>query len=78
MIQMDVQSEKLALIKRLEQINDQSLIQVLKHIIDFASGENYERISIDQYNREINEAEIEMDRGDYISHEDFKEQMKKW
>lgn len=75
---MDIQAEKLALIKRLEQINDRSLIQALKHMVDFGLREQGERISVEQYNRELDEAEAEMDRGEYISHEDFKAQMKKW
>jgi len=78
MIKMDIQTEKSALIKRLEQINDRSLIQALKHMVDFGLREKEERVSIEQYNRELDEAEAEMNRGEYISHEDFKEQMKKW
>jgi len=75
---MDIQAEKAALIKRLEQINDLSLIRALKHMVDFGLREKGERVSVEQYNRELDEAEAEMDRGEYISHEDFKEQMKKW
>lgn len=75
---MDIQAEKSALIKRLEQINDQSLIKALKHMMDFGLREMEGQISIEQYNRELDEAEAEMDRGEYISHDDLKEQMKKW
>ncbi|MBV6641753.1 MAG: hypothetical protein KI791_13605 [Cyclobacteriaceae bacterium] len=59
-------------------INDQSLIQAIKHIVDFGLKGKDEHISIEQYNKEIDEAEAEMDRGEYISHEELKEQMKKW
>lgn len=78
MIEMDIQTEKSILIKRLEQINDLSLIRALKHMVDFGLQEKEERISVEQYNRELDEAEAEMDRGEYINHEDLKEQMKKW
>ena len=78
MIQMDIQAEKSALIKKMEQINDQSLIQALRHMVDFGLREKEGRISIEQYNRELDEAEAEMDRGESISHEDFKAQMEKW
>ena len=78
MIQMDIQAEKSALIKRLEEINDRSLIQALNHIMDFGLRDKEGRISIEQYNRELDKAEEEMNRGEYISHEDFKEEMKKW
>ncbi|AWW28884.1 hypothetical protein DN752_01355 [Echinicola strongylocentroti] len=75
---MNIQAEKKALIKRLEQINDRSLIEALKHMVDFGLREMETRISVEQYNRELDEAEAEMDRGEYISHEDLKAQMKKW
>ena len=78
LMQMDIQTEKLALIKRLEQINDLSLIRALKYMVDFGLREKEERVSIEQYNRELDEAEAEMDREEYTSHEDFKKQMKKW
>jgi len=37
-----------------------------------------EHISIEQYNKELDEAEAAMDRGEYISHEDFKKEMDQW
>lgn len=36
------------------------------------------RISLEQYNREIDEAEAEFANGDYISHEEMKEKVKQW
>ena len=33
---------------------------------------NEGRISIEEYNRELEEAEAEISRGDFISHEDLK------
>ncbi len=75
---MNIQAEKSALIERLAQINDRSLIQAIKHLVDFGLREKVEQISLEQYNLEIDEAEAEMDRGEYVSHEDLKEQMKNW
>jgi hypothetical protein len=39
---------------------------------------NEGRISIEQYNRELEEAEAEIERGEFISHEKLKKQMKAW
>jgi predicted transcriptional regulator len=36
------------------------------------------RITIEQYNKEIDEAEAEYERGDFISHEEMLKKMKKW
>ncbi|NQZ75969.1 MAG: hypothetical protein HRT61_07640 [Ekhidna sp.] len=38
----------------------------------------YQPISVEQYNKELDEADAEMDRGEFISHEELKEQMKNW
>jgi len=35
------------------------------------------RISIEQYNQELQEAEAEYERGEYITHEEFVKQIKK-
>jgi hypothetical protein len=36
------------------------------------------RITVEQYNRELQEAEDEIDKGEFISHEDLKKEMKNW
>ena len=38
----------------------------------------FSRISVERYNRELDEAEAEIDRGEFILHEDLKKQMKAW
>jgi predicted transcriptional regulator len=40
--------------------------------------EHGKRISIEQYNIELEEAEAEFEKGDYITHEEAIKQMKKW
>lgn len=37
-----------------------------------------ERISIEQYNKEIDEAEAEFEKGDYITHEAMVKKVKQW
>jgi predicted transcriptional regulator len=37
-----------------------------------------ERISIEQYNKEIDEAEAEVKRGEFITHEELLQKIKKW
>ena len=75
---MDLQTEKTALIKRLEQINDISLIEAIKHLVDYGLRHSGDHISVEQYNRELDEAEAEIEEGEYINHEDLKNQMKEW
>jgi len=75
---MDIQSEKVALIDRLRQVNDISLIQAIKHMLDYGLSKSEERISIEQYNKEIEEAEAAIDRGEYYTQEEVEKMAKKW
>ncbi len=75
---MDLQAEKTALIKRLEQINDLSLIQAIKHLVDYGLKEKEGRISIEQYNKELDEADAEIDRGEFYTQQEVEKLSKKW
>lgn len=74
---MDINTERSLLIKELQQVEDMSLLRALKAVLHYGL-KNEGRISIDQYNRELEEAEAEIDRGEFITHEEFKKQMKAW
>ena len=75
---MDLHAEKTALIKRLEKINDVSLIRVLKHMVDFGLQSSEERISLEQYNKELDQAEGEMDQGEFYTQNEVEKMAKKW
>jgi len=72
---MDIKAERNLLIERVKQIEDSSLLETIKHLLDYALKDKEERTSIEQYNRELDEANARMDAGEYISHEDFKKQL---
>ncbi len=74
---MDIDSERLLVIKQLEQVNDISLLKAVKHLIDYGL-KNEGRISAEQYNKELEEAEAEIDRGEYVTQEELTKQMKTW
>lgn len=75
---MDLQAGKTALIKRLEQINDLSLIQAIKHLVDYGLKEKEGRISIEQYNKELDEADAEIDRGEFYTQQEVEKLSQKW
>ncbi|HEX9509965.1 MAG TPA: hypothetical protein VF939_05750 [Puia sp.] len=62
---------------QLNEAEKKSVIQMLK---TFLKGRKAtpERISIEQYNQELQEAEAEYERGEYSTHEEFVKQIKKW
>lgn len=76
---MDLQTRKLQFIKEILSIGNEKVIEKLEALLKKEQQkEGDQRISIEQYNKEIDEAEAEMDKGEIISHEDLKRQMKKW
>jgi predicted transcriptional regulator len=72
---MDINIERSLIIKELQQINDISLLKAIKHLVHYGL-KNDGHISIEQYNKELEEAEAEIERGEFVSHEDLKKQMK--
>ena len=74
---MNINTERALLIKEIEQVEDISLLKAIKAMLHYGL-KNEGRISIEQYNRELEEAEAEIDRGEFISHENLKKQMKAW
>ncbi len=72
---MDINTERTLLIKELQQVEDISLLNAIKAVLHYGLM-NEGRVSVDQYNKELEEAEQEIDRGEFISHEDFKKQLK--
>lgn len=69
---MDIQAEKTLLIKQLQQIDDIELINALKSLMEYAIGkERHKEYTIEEYNREIDGAEEEIEKGEIISHSDL-------
>jgi predicted transcriptional regulator len=62
---------------QLTEAEKKSVLQMLK---TFVTGRKKEstRISIEQYNKELDEAEAAFERGEYVTHEEVLKQMKKW
>ena len=42
------------------------------------TGSKVDRVTIEEYNQELQEAEAEYERGEYTTHEEFAQQIKKW
>jgi hypothetical protein len=74
---MDINAERALLIRELQQVEDLSLLRAIKAMLHYGLKQEG-RISVEEYNRELDEAEAEIDRGEFISHEDLKKQMKTW
>ena len=77
---MNIQVEKAALIKELELVNDESLIRALQSMIDYATkrDEEYLGESIDSYNHALDEADAQINKGDFVTHEDALTRIRAW
>ncbi len=53
-----------------------SLISVIRSFLSLKK--EHENIDIEEYNKELDEAEAEYKNGDYVTHEDMKKQIKQW
>jgi hypothetical protein len=71
---MDIQLEKLNLIKLIENTDDLSVIENIKNFFKTEKEDWWDELSEEQ-KFEIEESDREIDRGEYILYEDF---MKKY
>lgn len=58
---------------------DESFLKVVYSMFKaYSEEEKKGRITIEQYNKELEEAEAEINAGNYLSHQEVKKRMKKW
>lgn len=62
---------------QLNETEKKSVLQMLK-VFFKSPKEIAERISIEQYNKELDEAEKQIEAGNFITQEELEKEMKKW
>jgi len=75
---MKLETEIKELQKELEHVEDPRLIFLIRSLLSYSKSKPEERISIEQYNREIDEAVARFESGNYITHAQMKEISKDW
>jgi hypothetical protein len=70
---MDIKSERSLLIKEIEQVEDLSLLQAIKAVLHYGL-KNEGHISLEQYNRELDEANARIESGKFITQEDLEKE----
>jgi predicted transcriptional regulator len=73
----DIQQEMMQYFMLLNEAERRSVLLMIK---TFLSGKQQpdNRISIEQYNQELDEAEAEFEKGEFVSHEEVVAMSKKW
>lgn len=74
---MDINAERDMLIKEIQQVEDMSLLQALKAVLHYGL-QTEGKISVEQYNREIDAAERRIDQGEFTDHDDAVNQIRQW
>ena len=74
---MDINTERSLLIKELQQVEDISLLHAIKAVLHYGL-KNDGHISIEQYNRELDEAEERISRGEFFTQDEVKKMAEKW
>ena len=62
---------------RLSKVQKESMLSLVKSFLEM-SEETPKRVSVKQYNKELEEAEKRISKGDYATHESLKAEAKKW
>lgn len=74
---MNIYTERALLIKELEQVEDPSLLKAIKAVLDYGL-KNEGRTSIEQYNRELDEANARISLGKFTTQEDLEKEASQW
>lgn len=78
---MDVQAEINWIKKELTHVKDVKLIEAFKNLLQYRKrvSENLEeRISIEQYNKELEASEKEIESGNFYTHEEVLNRIGQW
>ncbi len=74
---MDLQARKYKFIQKLFNVNE-VLFEQLENILIKETKESFERISLEQYNKELDEAEADIEAGNYSSMEEARKIASQW
>ena len=71
---MEAQNQKLELIQWLINLNDPNTI---KHLVNLKNAKS-QRVSLEQYNHELEQAENRINSGDFLTDDDLNKSVEKW
>jgi len=75
---MGVEADLKWIHNELDQVKDPDFIEAIKNMLEYRKKVSTERISIEQYNKEIDEAERDIENGNYYTQEEVEKRAKEW
>jgi predicted transcriptional regulator len=70
---MDLRTKKYTMIEKIMQLDEKAVEK-----LDASLNEILGEVSIEQYNRELDEANAAIDRGEYVEHADAIKRIRSW
>ncbi len=75
---MDIKADIKWIQKELKEVKDPTLIEVFKNLLQYRKNVSSERISIGQYNKEIDTSIAQIESGKTYTHQQMGERMEQW
>jgi len=75
---MNLQADLKWIHQELDNVKDPTLIEVFKNMLKYRKKVSSERISIEQYNKELEASEKEIEAGDFYTHEQVRKKASQW
>lgn len=75
---MNLQADLKWIHQELDNVKDPTLIEVFKNMLKYRKRISSERISIAQYNKELEASEKEIESGDFYTHEQVRNKASQW
>ncbi len=64
--------------QELDNVKDPAFIEAIKNMLKYRKILSSERISIEQYNEEIDRSIAQIESGEYFTHQEIGERIKQW
>ena len=75
---MDLQADIKWINKELKTVKDPILIEAFKNMLKYRTKKITGRISVEQYNKEIDEAVTRVENGEFYTQDEVEKMMEKW
>ena len=77
---MDIKADIKWIREELKEVKDPTLIEAFKNLLQYRKKvyATEERISVEQYNRELEASEAQIERGEFYTQEQVRQTIEKW
>ena len=75
---MDIKADIKWIQEELKEVKDPTLIEVFKNLLQYRKNVSSERISIEQYNKEIDASIAQIESGKTYTHHQMGERIEQW